>query len=334
MPRTAPFLLGLILAMGSTSLAQPRPPAADAGPPRSPEETARRARTLARVGERVVTVGEFEDMLNEAPEPVRQTYLAPARRREQLEALLSTMLLADEARRRGVDRDPQVAATIRRILSQRLEQRMILEAITPDAVAPDEVARHYQEHLSDYQQPEFRRATVIITRDQATAARVAEESRAARGDLRRVRALVREHSVDETSRSHEGDAFYFQREGQPSGDGRPVDPALAAAVFGLARETEVTAPVALRDGRFGVAVLTGIRPALRRALSDPGVSASIRGFLVRERRTLREAELLREIRGRLNPELHEDRLDLLRLPASDLGNLPGFHPAAPAHPPH
>jgi len=289
---------------------------------------------VARLGERVVTVGEFEDMLNEAPEPVRQSYLAPARRREQLEALLSTMLLADEARRRGVDRDPQVSATIRRILSQRFEQRAILEAITPDAIGADEVARHFQEHLSDYQQPEYRRATILITRDQAAATRAAEGCRSARGDLRRVRALVRELSVDETSRAHEGDAFYFQREGQPSGDGQALDPALATAVFALARETDVTAPVPLRDGRFGVAVLTGIRPALRRELTDPGVSASIRGFLVRERRTRREAELLREIRGRINPELHEEHLDLLRLPPSDLGNLPGFHPTAPPHPAH
>jgi peptidyl-prolyl cis-trans isomerase C len=330
MLRTPRLLFALTLSLAFTASAQPAP---DGGAPR-PEDTARRAQVLARLGERTVTVGEFEDMLNEAPEPVRQSYLNPARRREQLESLLNTMLLADEARRRGVDRDPQVAATVRRILSQRWEQRTILEAITPDSIPAEEVARHYQEHLSDYQQPEFRRATVIITRDQAAAATAAEGCRTARGDLRRVRALVREHSVDEPTRSHEGDAFYFQREGQPSGDGQPVDPALAAAVFALARETDVTAPVPLRDGRFGVAVLTGIRPALRRALTDPGVTASIRGFLVRDRRSRREAELLQAIRARLNPEVHEDRLQLLRLPPSDLGNLPGFQPAAPSHPPH
>lgn len=312
---------------------------ADAGVTRdaglSPAEVARRAQVIARVGRSTITVGEFEDALNEAPAPVRQTYLDPARRREHLQRLVTTMLLADEARRRGLERNPEVASAVRRILSQRAEESAILQAVTAESITDAEVAAYYQQHIGDYQQPEFRRATILVVADRATAAQVLPQVRTAHNDLRRVRELVRQHSVDAPSRDHDGDAFYFQRTGAPSGDGHAVDPALAAAVFSLARETDITPqPVALADGRFGLAMLTGIRPALQRNLNDPGVAASIRGFILRDRRTQREAELLQAVRDRLHPEVHEERLDLIHLPPSDLGSLPPVDPESPLHPRH
>lgn len=303
--------------------------------PRPPAEQTRRAQAVARVGQTVITVGEFEDMLSEAPWSVRQTYLDPARRREMLENLVQTMLLADEARRRGLDRDPDVSGSIRRILGQRLEQVAVLEAITPESITDAEVSAWYQAHHEDYQQPEFRRATAVIVADLPTAQRVLTDVRAAHNDLRRVREIVRTSSIDEGSRTHEGDLFYFQRTGQPTGDNAPVDPALAAAVFALNRDMDVTPqPVALANGRFGIAVRTGQRAAMNRPLSDVGVTASIRGYIVRERRTQRENELIATVRARVNPELHPERLDLLHAPQADvgLGSLAPFAP--PPHDPH
>lgn len=320
-------------ALPAVTLAQPRTDAS-VTPERTPAETERRAAVVAHVGDQNITVGELEDMLNEAPAPIRQTYLDPARRRQYLEQMITTMLLAREARSRGLEHNPEVASALRRILAQRVEQALVLEAISPESISHTEIEQYYQAHIGDYQQPEFRRATVAITADRATAQRWIEGARTARGDLRRVRALVRENSVDEATRSHDGDAFYFRRDGSPSdtANPRPIPAALAAAVFTLNREMDVTPqPVALPNGRFGVGVLTGIRPALNRRLGDPGVEASIRGFLVRERRRTRSAEVLAAARERLHPEVHPERLELIHLPPSDLGDLPPFEPARPPH---
>jgi hypothetical protein len=323
-------------ATGSTAPSATAPAATpDAG--LSPEERTRRATPAAHVGDVVITVGELEDMLNEAPQPVRQSYADPNRRREFLENMIQTILLSQEAQRRGLDRQPEASASIRRILAQRLEQSAIIEAITPETVTDAEVHAYYDQHIGDYQQPEFRRATVVFTDDRAAADQVTTALRAARGDMRRVQTIVRDRSTDALTREHDGDLFYFRRDGVASGTPggqTSVDHAVAIATFGLAREMNVADPVHAANGKWAVVVLTGIRPAFSRQFTDVGVAASIRGFIVRERRSTREHELLEELRTRLHPEVHEDLLDQLHLPAADLGNVPPFAPGAvPRRPP-
>ena len=319
-------LFAAVLAVVSAAL----PARADDASVPSVADQRRRETVVAHVGDVTITVGELEDTLGQAPEPIRHTYLEPARRREFLDNMVQTILLAQEARRRGLDRQPEPASAIRRILAQRVEQAAIIEAVTSESITDAAVSAYYQAHLGDYQQPEFRRATVLIVADRPTADQLATAARSARGDMRRLQVLVRERSIDPATRDHDGDLFYFRRDGMatgtPSGQTH-VDTAIATAAFGLAREMEVSAPAHLADGRWAIVVLTGIRPSLSRALGDPGVNASIRGYLVRERRTQRERELLEELRAQLHPEVHDELLDQLRIPTQDLGTMPGFDPA-------
>lgn len=318
------------LAASVSASAQPR---TDGG--LSEAERARRALPVASVDGATLSVGELEDLLNDAPAPIRQSYQQVEARRVYVEGMVQTLLLAQEARRRGLDRDPQVVAAIRRRLSQRTEQVEILEAVSPASITDEEVARYYEQHRGDYVRPEFRRCTSAVTTTREAALRAAAELRAAQGDMRRVREAVRRAAGD-AAVGDEGDLGYFERTGAAAtvGGAGAVDARLAAAVFALPRLMDVTPePVALADGRFAVAVLTGQRPATNHRLSDAGVVASIRGALLRERRERRERELLRELRARLRPEVHEDRLQLIHLPPSDLGAIPALAPVQPPEQP-
>lgn len=340
-------MFGLALLGAATALsAQTRPPeaggpavvAADAG--LTDAERARRARVLARVGTTEVTVGEVEDLLNEAPPPVRVSYRDPARRREFVENLVRTMLLAEEARRRGIDRQPDAANAARRVLAQRLHQVELIDGVTQASITDDEVRAFYDAHRGEYVQPEFRRATVVLLPDRATADRIATDARSARGDMRRVQALARDHASDASGIPADGDVFYFDRAGTPtptmgSNARIAVDRAIAEAAFGLAREMDVGGPVETSAHQFAVVVLTGIRPPLNRQLTEQGVRDGIRGTLLRQRRMDRERQLLEQLRQRYQPELHEERVDQLRVPGGDLGNVPPFDPSlgAPRRPP-
>lgn len=316
-------VMGAAIALSSApATAQPRADAAA-----SEAERARRAQPVATLEGATITVGELEDLLNAAPAPIRRGYQQLEARRGFLEGMLQTLLLAQEARRRGLDRDPQVVAAMRRRLAQRTEQVEIIEAITPESISADDVARFFEAHRRDYLRPEYRRATAVITASRVAAVQAAIELRAAQGDMRRVREAVRRAAGDAAAVT-DGDLGYFERSGAASSSDRsPVDPALAGAVYGLERLMDVTAaPVALADGRFAVAVMTGQRPASSHGLSDEGVVASIRGALLRERRERREVELMRELRARLRPEVHEDRLELIRMPPGELRTVPALAP--------
>lgn len=303
---------------------------------------------LARVGEVSITVGEFEDTLNQAPAPVRQTYTDPNRQREYLQNMVDTIVLAREAERRHVERDPEVANSIRRILAQRLQQVELVEAINASAVSEADARAFYQEHVGDWVQDEQRRATVIFLDDRAAADEVVRLARAARGNLRTIQELAHTRSVDEASRENRGDVFYFRAThlgsasaqgarpdaGSPSTDAgtaaQMVDPAVSRAAFALARELDVSEPVQCSNGKWATVILTGIRPALSRSLDDPGVRASIVAAVVHGRRREREQTMLRELRARHRIEEHPERVDRLRIPQTDLGGMPAFEPGGAA----
>lgn len=307
----------------------------------SPAERARRAAVLARVGDVTITVGEFEDTLNEAPAPVRQTYADPARQREYLQNMIDTILLAREARRRNLERNPEVAGQIRRILSTRLQQVEVIQAITPGSITDEEVRSYYQEHIGDWVQDEQRRATVIYLDDRAAADDVLRQVRTARGNLRTIQELARTRSTDEHSREARGDVFYFRA--THTNSTRPaaradagavadasaaptIDPAVSQAAFSLQRELDVADPVRMANGKWAIVVLTGIRPALSRTIEDAGVRSSIVAALVHQRRRLREQQLMVQLRERHAVEEHPERADRVRFPQTDLGGVPPFEP--------
>jgi hypothetical protein len=355
-------LLALLATIALARSAPAQSPPRDAGTTvardagESPAERARRATVLARVGDVAITVGEFEDTLNEAPAPVRQTYADPARQREYLQNMVDTILLAREARRRELERSPEVAGQIRRILSTRLQQIEVVQAVTPESVSDADVRAYYLEHIGDWVQEEQRRATVIYLDDRAAADDVLRQVRAARGNLRTIQELARTRSVDEHSRESRGDVFYFRAthrgaaaQGPGAGAGArdagagagagardagagdggaasAVDPAVSAAAFALNRELEVSEPVRIASGKWALVVLTGIRPALSRTIDDAGVRSSIVAAIVHQRRRAREAQLLVELRARHPVEEHLERADRLRFPPQDLGGVPPFEP--------
>src|SRR5687767_5693400 len=84
------------------------PPQRDPPPVYTPEDEARRARVIARVGEARVTVGDVEDAINEQSPFLRARYRDPAALREFVEGLIRFELLARAAERENVDEDPEV----------------------------------------------------------------------------------------------------------------------------------------------------------------------------------------------------------------------------------
>ncbi len=100
---------------------------------------------------RGVTRQEFEDLVA-AVDPNS----TPQSRQKLAEALGQIIILADEARKRGLPRDPQVHELIRLEQMRLLANLLLSRTMKQDAAISDtDVETFYQEHLRDYKQAEF-----------------------------------------------------------------------------------------------------------------------------------------------------------------------------------
>src|SRR5512140_3180105 len=115
MKRSALALLlgGTLLGCNEAPLKQAPP---DAGPPVAGLTAEQAARTVAKVGDRTITLGDFARTLERMDQFDRLRYQSKDRRRELLEEMIDVELLAAEARRLGIDKEPDAQDAIRQIL--------------------------------------------------------------------------------------------------------------------------------------------------------------------------------------------------------------------------
>src|SRR4029077_15631377 len=97
------------------------------------------AQVLARGGERTITVGDYVSAVEHMDQFDRMRYQAAERRQELLGEMIDIMLLADEAREKGYDKEPIAEQEIREILRDAMLKTAHEGAPAPNAIPEDEV---------------------------------------------------------------------------------------------------------------------------------------------------------------------------------------------------
>jgi hypothetical protein len=292
-------ILVLVSALPTLALAQ-----APATTTAVPDDAARRAQVVARVGDVTITLGQVEDDVNHQSPFMRGRYQNPVELRAYVEQMVREELLAREAARRGFADDPQVIDTVEQGAVQMLIRRDFDERITADSIAADDVREYYEQNPAEFHTPELRRASqlVLATREEADA--LAAQAHAA--DARVFRQLVLDHSADIETRTRGGDLRYFDAEGHTPNAADPVVPIEAVqAAFGLTNVGDVSG-VVTEGARFAIVELTGIRPREDRSLSDS--DGSIRTRLWRQRRQAALETFVDGLRARIPTEVLYDRM--------------------------
>ena len=296
----------------------PTRPSEPAAVARTPEDEARRAQAIARVGEVTITVGQVED------EIARQTPFMRARYRDraELEELIGTLvrfeLLAREAERRGVGTDAEVREATSQSAVQQMIRRDFDERITVESIPQADVQAYYDAHPEEFTRAEVRRASQIVLETEEQARALVEEARAA--DSRRFRQLAQERSADPESRQRGGDLRYFDEHGASPNSADPaVDAAIVRATFGLTNVGDVSDPIAVGPAegpqRWTIVKLTGLRPAEHRSVEEAGQGIRLR--LWRERRQEALEGFVEELRGRTATEVHYERMSGIRFDPPD-----------------
>lgn len=328
--------LVLVTAASAQDDHRPDPTAPAPSAPRelSPEDQARRARVVARVGEVSITLGEVEDSINQQSPFLRVRYRDPEQLRTFVDGMVRFELLARAAERAGLGADPEVVRVGKQNAVQQLIRRDFDERITPDSIPAEDVRAYYDAHPEEFTRDELRRAAHILVASREDAQRLLTQAR--ESDARGFRDLTRDHSLDAETRLRGGDLRYFDREGgSRNGQDPPVHAALAGAAFGLGEVGDVAEPVEV-DGRWSLVKLTGRRPAEHRTLEQAGPTIRLR--LWRQRRQDSLEELVARLRREANAQAHYERLRAIRLDPSPRedddghGHGQGEPPAAPPVP--
>jgi len=229
-------------------------PGAPTTPPQSAEEM---KAVLAKIDDVNITLGEFSERINRQSPYIRARYTSLEQKREFLDGLIRFEVLAKEAYRRGLDKDPEVVRTMKQVMIQKLMRDEFDAKVTADTVSDDEMKKYYDANISEYKKPDEVRASAIILKNKAQADRVLLEARGEAGKTNKgFRDLVTKYSSDEETKLRGGDLRYFDD------TTKEVPAAVIKAGFALANTGDVS-PVARSVGtgtRSGTVACPCVRP--------------------------------------------------------------------------
>jgi peptidyl-prolyl cis-trans isomerase C len=320
--RTAAVIVMLLTGAASACtrcVGEGNPSQRDGGPP--PKSTLLAGndgeQVLATVGTARITLADYAAALSRMDRYERLRYQSTERRVQLLEEMVDLELLAGEALRLGLDRDPEVAMRLDQALRDELLQDLKQTLPSPQAIPEAEVRAYYEAHRTEFEEPERRRIGAIVVADTALAERLAEQ--AARASAAEFGELVRRHSHfrappdENTPIELEGDLGIVSLEKAHRGAKSAIPEPVIRAVFALEKIGDVAPRPVAAEGRNYVVRLTGRTERRQRTLAE--ADRAIRLRLVDQKLREAEARLIAEAKKSTRVVIDEGALQRAPLPA-------------------
>jgi peptidyl-prolyl cis-trans isomerase C len=274
-----------------------------------------------------ITADEFKARLDEQSPFIRARYSSLERKKEFLDNLIRFEVLAKEAERQGLDKDPEVQLTLRKIMVQKLVQRSFQDQGAGKELPEAELQKYYDEHKDEFNRPRKARVAAIVFNAPAGSPERAAKVAAARKALAKVKAeekknpmvfqqAVAAFSEDAASKGVAGDLGFKSADELEKSFGKE----LAQAAFAL-KPGEVSGVIEGAQGVYLVR-LAGVQEELSRSFDQ--VKAQINQKLSRERRTKEFDELVKKLRDEANVTVDDKALE-----AVAVGGPPPAVPGAP-----
>lgn len=300
---------------------------------------------LAKVGGRTITLGDYVATLDRMGSFERLRYQSLDRRKLLLNEMIELELLAEEARRRGLDKLPEVRARERQMLRDELFKDVRRALPGPGEVPEAEVRKYYEAHKDEFNEPERRRVAHIALGSEAQAKQLIADLEAAHASEAQKTAgasgaatesasanlwgkLVSSYSLDRPPAALgpvpadlAGDLGIVGPPGDARGENPRVPEALRAAVFRVAEIGRVLPEAVADGGKLHVVRMTGRTPARARRFEE--AERTIRVALVQEAIKAREAEFERELREKYPVTVDPDALRAVRTGPKSHGSSQG-----------
>lgn len=279
---------------------------------------------VAKVGDDVITSDEVKAKLGEQSPFLQARYRDLQHKKEFVQNLVRFEVLSQEAYRRGLDQQPEVQATLKKVLVQELIKQEFDEKKA--TYSDEELKAYYDKHLDDFVKPERVRAQhLFVAAAQGDAAARAGAKAKVQKFLADLKAneskgndrnpslfadLARQNSNDAASQSTGGDMRYLSKDEMS----KQYSDAFASAVFALKEPNELTGVVEDAGG-FHLARLTTRQAPVDRPFSDAQVKETIKGRLFREQRTKAFDEYVEKLKKDAGVTIDEKVLEAVELPA-------------------
>jgi peptidyl-prolyl cis-trans isomerase C len=259
---------------------------------------------VARIDDSVITIGEFQERINQQSPYIRARYTSLERKKEFLDNLVRFEVLAKEAQQKGYDKDPEVLRTAKQVMIQKLMKEQFDSRVKLDDVRDDECLKFYQAHNEEYNKPEEVRASDVFVKDKKKADAVAKDvaGKAKNGivDAAAFRDLVTRYGEDEAAKPQGGDLRYF------TATGNQYPKELVSAAFALKEVGNYTAQPVKAGAGYHVLMLTGRRQALARSFEE--VKRQIQSRLFRDRRTQAMDDYVAALKKKANVQIDDKNL--------------------------
>lgn len=289
----------------------------DAGdtPGLSPEQA---QRVLAKVGERAITLGDYAKALDRMDQFDRLRYTTKERRKELLDAMVDAELLAEEARRRGLDKDPEVEDAVRQILRDAMLAEARKDVPAPASIPDADVRAYFERNQDKFSEPERRRVAAIVMKDKADAEKVLKEAQKAK-DAKAWGELWLKHSMNAPAKPTQpldlsGDLGIVGPMDDSRGANPKVPDAVRAEAFKIASVGEVAPELIESEGRYFIVRLQGKTPPHKRTLQE--ADRTIRVMIIQEKMKEAEDALEAELRKKFPITIDEKALADVKTPSA------------------
>jgi peptidyl-prolyl cis-trans isomerase C len=265
---------------------------------------------LARINNQDLTLGEYERRLNALAPFARARYNTPTRKKDFLDQMIQFEILAQEAQRRGLDRDPEVVLELKQAMVRKMMADQLSRDDAAQPIPPDEIRAWYDAHKDDYIRPAKVRASQIVLPDEPSARALllelqAEFEKDPRHKRRAFALKARERSTDPATAKLGGDMRFFAH----PNDGGTVDPKLADVAFNDLKDVGQVSQPFQTDKGWHILMLTARKQRYERTFDE--VQRSIENRLRRERRSLQEQKFVDGLKATAAIQIKEDLLQTI-----------------------
>ncbi len=266
-----------------------------------------------------ITAPEFKARLDEQSPFIRQRFNTLDRKKEFLQNLVQFELLANEAQKSGMEKDPDVQYLVKRAMVQKYLQKKFADTEGAKSIPDAELQKFYDDHKDDYQKPAKQRLSVIVVKDAAQAKKTAAAVKDAEKKSPMAFATVaRESSLDTASKAMGGDVGYKTKDDLEKAYGK----ALADAVAPL-KDNDEAGPVETTQG-FVLAKVTGHQEEINRPFDQ--VKAQIASRLWSEKKKKEFDDFTKQLKEQANVKVNDAELEKVEVAPAPAGGpgMPGM----------